>query len=104
MNEVNEVNAIRELGIELKRVASLHQWVRLLEVDQKVAQLLLTFRQRDDLSPETLEALKRLQQLHLKTIEYCRREQVILESKMRHHRSNREGMAAYASVGFHEEE
>lgn len=98
---MDEVNAIRELGIELKRVASLHQWVRLVEVDKRIALLLQELRQRESLAPDTLLAIKRLQLLHKKTVEYCRREHEVLEQKMKHHQNNREGMAAYASVGYY---
>lgn len=101
--KVNDINAIRELGLELKRVAALHQWVRLLDVDQRIAELLQDIRRRGDISAETLASLRKLQQLHEKTIEYCRREQSTLENKMKQHQNNREGMSAYASVGLHEE-
>lgn len=98
---MDEVRAIRELGVELKRVASLHQWVRLVEVDKRIAALLQELRQRDVVAPDTLHAVKQLQLLHKKTVEYCRHEHEVLDQKMKQHQNNREGMAAYASVGYH---
>ena len=88
---------IAHLGTELERAARDHDWPRLQSVDTRVMQLLISLR-FESLSPDKIQALKRLQTSHMQAFDYCQQQSKALEEKMSLNRNNRDGLSAYATM------
>lgn len=94
---MRNTDLINGLMVELKDAALSKQWVRLQDVDRRIAEQLTLLNQDKPLNKEMLSAIAKLQHIYAKTYESCRREHQQLAQKMAELRDNREGMAAYGA-------
>lgn len=95
---MRDIDLINELMVDLKDAATSKQWVRLQDVDRRIAEQLDILSKHQPLSEEMLSILNKLQYLYVKTFENCEKEHKLLSGKMEELRRNQDGMAAYGSL------